>query len=179
MTAKVYHAAVAEFESAAALTAGAHNIIAMGYSRVDSHTPFPVHGIDQVLRQRPSHVGWICAACGLIGIGGAQLMMWWMNGHDYPIWVAGKPPYAWPSTIPITFECMVLLASFGALFGMLGLNKLPRLYHPLFQHSTFWRASDDRFFLAIESRDPKFDSVRTVEHLKQVGGRNVELVEEG
>lgn len=169
---------VAEFESAAAIYEAAKKIIDRGYSHVDSHTPFPVHGMEGVLRHGSSHVGWICAFMGLLGIGGAQLMMWWMNGHDYPIWVSGKTPYAWPSTIPITFECMVLLSGFGAVFGMFGLNRLPRLHHPIFAHSTIWRVSDDRFFLSIEATDPKFDSVATVRFLESIGGKHVEILED-
>ena len=175
---QVYYGAVAEFESPAAIYEAAEKVTAAGYTRVDSHTPFAVHGIDKALRQGPSHIGWIVLSGGIAGILGAQLMMWWMNGYDYPIWVSGKEPYAWPATIPITFECMVLLAAFGAFFGMLGLTKLPRLYNPLFRHSTFGRASDDRFFLSIEARDPRFDQWATVELLREVGGKNVELVKE-
>jgi len=171
-------AAVAEFESAADIYAAAKRVIGEGYRRVDAHTPFPIHGMEHVLKQGSSHVGWICATMGALGIGGAQLMMWWMNAYDYPIWVSGKTPYAWPTTIPITFECMVLLSAFGAVFGMLILNKLPRLYHPLFKHSTIHRVSDDRFFLSVEATDPMFDASRTVELLKRVGGRHVELVAE-
>ncbi len=169
---------VAEFDSASAIHAAAKKIMDLGYAKVDAHTPFPVHGLERVLKQGSSHVGWICAGMGLVGIAGAQLMMWWMNAVDYPIWVSGKQPYAWPSTIPITFECMVLLASFGAVFGMLGINKLPRLHNPIFNHSTIHRATDDRFFLSIEAVDPKFDQVRTVEHLQSVGGKHVELLED-
>lgn len=175
---KRYFGAVAEFESPAAIYEAAKKVIAEGYTKVDTHTPFPVHGIDSVLRQGPSHVGWICLVMGAIGIGGAQLMMWWMNAYDYPIWVSGKQPYAWPATIPITFECMVLLAAFGGVFGMLGLNKLPRLYHPIFRHDTIHRVTDDRFFMSIESSDPKFDTSKTLAFLESVGGSHVALVEE-
>ena len=175
---QTYYGVVAEFDSAAAIFAAARKVTEEGYRRVDSHTPFPVHGIDAVLKHPPSHVGWICAGMGLLGIGGAQLMMWWMNGYDYPLWVSGKEPYSWPTTIPITFECMVLLTAFGALFAMLGFNRLPRLYHPIFKHSTIHRASDDRFFMSIESVDPKFDQQATVQFLTSVGGQNVELVED-
>ncbi|MEM7199912.1 MAG: DUF3341 domain-containing protein [Planctomycetota bacterium] len=173
-----YYGAVAEFESAADVYHAAGKVIADGYSRVDSHSPFPVHGIDAVLKQGPSHVGWVCLLAGATGIGGAQLMMWWMNAVDYPIWVSGKPPYDWPPTVPITFECMVLLAAFGALLSMLAFNKLPRLYNPLFKHSTIHRASDDRFFLSVEAKDPKFDPKATVAFLQSVGGSHVELIEE-
>ena len=169
---------VAEFESAAAIFAAAEQVTAAGYARVDAHTPFVVHGLDKALRQGPSHLGWIVVACGVTGIALAQLMMWWMNAHDYAIWVSGKPPYWWPSTIPITFECMVLLSSFGAVLGMFGLNKLPRLHHPVFAHSQFLRVSDDRFFLSIEATDPKFDSQQTKHFLENLGGKHVAIVED-
>ena len=169
---------VAEFESAAAIYHAAEKVTAQGYTKVDAHTPFVVHGLDRALRQGPSPLGWIVVCCGITGIALAQLMMWWMNAVDYEIWVSGKPPYSWPSTIPITFECMVLLSAFGAVFGMFGLNRLPRLHHPIFKHSTIHRVSDDRFFLSVEATDPLFDASRTVELLKRVGGRHVELVSE-
>ncbi len=169
---------VAEFESAAAIYHAAEKVTNHGYTRVDAHTPFVVHGLDKALRQGPSGLGWLVVCCGITGICLAQLMMWWMNAHDYPIWVSGKLPYDWPYTIPITFECMVLLSGFGAVFGMFALNRLPRLHHPIFQHATFWRASDDRFFLSIEATDPKFDSRETVRFLESIGGKHVAIVED-
>ena len=93
---------VAQFDSATAIYAAAEKITSKGHTRVDAHTPFAVHGLDKALRHGPSPLGWIVLCCGLAGISLAQLMMWWMNAHDYPIWVSGKEPYAWPSTIPIT-----------------------------------------------------------------------------
>ncbi|MBK8099204.1 MAG: DUF3341 domain-containing protein [Planctomycetes bacterium] len=169
---------VAEFDSAAAIYAAAEKTTGHGYTRVDAHTPFPVHGLDHALKQGPSHLGWIVICCGALGIALAQLMMWWMNASDYPIWVSGKEPYAWPSTVPVTFECMVLLSAFGAVFGMFGLNKLPRLHHPIFAHSTIGRVTDDRFFLSIEATDPKFDRRATVTFLESIGGKHVEVLED-
>ena len=168
---------VAQFESPAEIYQAAEKATANGYTRLDAHTPFPVHGLEKALRQGPSPLGWIVVCCGIAGICLSQLMMWWMNAHDYVIWVSGKEPYAWPSTIPITFECMVLLSGIGAVFGMFGLNRLPRLHHPIFAHSTFWRVSDDRFFLSVEAADPKFDSKETVRFLESIGGKHVEIVE--
>lgn len=169
---------VAEFDSAAAIYTAAEKTTAQGYTQVDAYTPFPVHGLDRALKQGPSHLGWFVVCCGITGICLAQLMMWWMNAVDYPFWVSGKEPYAWPSTIPITFELMVLLSGICAVFGMFALNKLPRLHHPIFAHATFWRASDDRFFLAIEAKDPKFDSTQTARFLESLGGKNVAMVED-
>ena len=169
---------VAEFESPAAIFKAAEKITAQGYTKVDAHTPFPVHGLDKALRQGPSHLGWIVICCGAMGICLAQLMMWWMNAVDYTFWVSGKEPYAWPTTIPVTFECMVLLSGFGAVFGMFGINRLPRLHHPIFNHTTIHRATDDRFFLSIEATDPKFDSNQTARFLESIGGKHVEVLED-
>jgi hypothetical protein len=73
---------------------------------------------------------------------------------------------------------MVLLSAFGAVFGMFGINKLPRLHHPIFNHSQIHRATDDRFFLSIESTDPKFDRNATAKLLESIGAKHIELLED-
>ena len=93
--------AVAEFDSAQAIYHAAEQATGAGYSRVDSHTPFPIHGIDKALKQGPSHLGWFVCVGGVLGITVAQLMMYLTNAVDYEFWVSGKEPYAWPSTIPL------------------------------------------------------------------------------
>ncbi len=178
MSAQSYWGVLAEFSSPATIFSAAERTTDAGYTKVDAHTPFPVHGLDGALRQGPSHLGWFVCLGGLIGIVSALLLMWWTNAYDYPTWVSGKPPWAWESTIPVTFELMVLLSALVAVFGMLALNRLPRLYHPIFKHSTVHRVSNDRFFLSIEAQDPKFDRTETVEFLRSLGGENVELLED-
>ena len=54
----------------------------------------------------------------------------------------------------------MLLSAFGAIFGMLAINGLPRFHHPLFGNANFRRASDDKFFIAVEVRDPNYDKAR-------------------
>jgi hypothetical protein len=89
---------------------------------------------------------------------------------------SGKPPNTLAPTIPITFELMVLFSALTAVFGMFLLNRLPRHHHPIFEHSTFHRVTNDKFFLSIEAADPKFDRTQTVNYLRDLGGKNVELV---
>jgi hypothetical protein len=100
-----------------------------------------------------------------------------MNAVDYTFLISGKPLFSWPAFVPVTFELGVLFSAFGAVFGMFALNRLPQLYHPLFQSERFERVTDDRFFISIESADPNFDSEKTVDFLKSIGALEVELID--
>jgi hypothetical protein len=172
---------LAEFESAHDVLHAAEKVRDAGYVLWDTHTPFPVHGMDRAMGLRDSRLGWIVIVFALIGLSGAFAMMHWMNGVDYPTVVGDKPPGApgtLPSMVPILFELTILLSAFGAVLGMLALNRLPRHNHPVFSSDRFRAASDDRFFLSIEARDPKFDPEKTRALLEGVHAARVELVEE-
>ena len=79
--------------------------------------------------------------------------------------------------VPIIFESAILLAAFGAVFGMILMNGLPRPYHPVFNVPAFKRASRDSFFLCIKSEDPKFDQAGTRDFLTGLGAKEVSDVE--
>ena len=51
---------------------------------------------------------------------------------------------------------------------MLALNKLPQPHHPVFNAPRFALASNNRFFLCIEARDPKFDRVQASQFLERL-----------
>jgi len=169
---------LAQYDTSAKVLHAAERVRKAGYTKFDTHTPFPVHGMDAAMGLPDSRVGWIVFFSGLTGVSSAYLMMWWMGGVDYPLIVGGKPGFTLPSSVPIMFELMVLLSAFGALFGMLHLNKLPRHHHPVFESDTFRSASDDKFFISIEAEDPKFDLAETKSVLEGTHPETLELVEE-
>jgi hypothetical protein len=172
---------LAEFETASGVLHAAERVRQSGYVRWDAHTPFPVHGMDRAMGLKDSRLGWIVLACALTGLSGAFVMMNWMNGVDYPTVVGDKPPGApgtVPSMVPILFELTILLSAFGAVLGMLFLNKLPRHHHPIFASERFRRATDDRFFISIDAEDPKFDVDATRAFLEAAHASHVELIEE-
>jgi hypothetical protein len=169
---------LAKYDTTAQVLHAAEKVQKAGYTKYDVHSPFPIHGMDGAMALPDSRVGWIVFFSGLTGVSGAYLMMWWMGAVDYPLVVGGKPGFTLPSSVPIMFELMVLLSAFGALFGMLHLNRLPRHHHPVFDSETFRSASDDKFFVSIEAEDPKFDLAETKAVLEATHAVSVELVEE-
>jgi hypothetical protein len=106
-------------------------------------------------------------------LGGFALQTW-VHSVAYPSVISGKPFFAWPAYIPVTFELAVLGGALGAVLGILALNRLPRHHHPIFASTGFERASDDRFFISIEAGDPRFDASATPELLRQSGASRLE-----
>jgi hypothetical protein len=105
-------------------------------------------------------------------------MIWWMNAYDYPIIVGGKPMFSPFAAFPPSYELTILFGSFGALLGMLFLNKLPRLHHPLLKHRRFALATHDKYFVVIETNDPKYSETETRKLLENIGSKQIEWVEE-
>ncbi|MEW6250641.1 MAG: quinol:electron acceptor oxidoreductase subunit ActD [Planctomycetota bacterium] len=180
-----------EFDSPGALLTAAERIRDAGYARWDTHSPFPVHGIDAAMGIRPTRLPWIVFAAGVLGCLGGLLLQWWTNatnaeqwslvpnflrGHDYVI--SDKPKWSLPANIPVIFETTVLLAALAAVIGMLAMNNLPLWHRPLFAQPRFRRVTHDRFFVSIDARDPRFDEHRTANFLASLGGGAVERIEE-
>jgi hypothetical protein len=62
--------------------------------------------------------------------------------------------------------------------GMLFLNRLPRLHHPLLKHKRFALVTHDRFFLVVETTDPKFSPGDTRNLLQGLNPMSLEEVRE-
>ena len=172
-----HYGVLAEFATPAELYRACERVRDAGFTRWDAHTPFPIHGIEKAMGLRRSKLPWIALVMGLTGVAAGFVLQWWVHTKAYPLVISGKPFFAWPAFIPVTFELGILFAALGAVFGMLALNRLPMHHHPLFQSKVFERVSDDAFFISIESWDPRFDPTATGKMLESFGARSVELVE--
>jgi hypothetical protein len=172
-----YYGMLAEFASPGDLYHACEGVRDAGFTRWDAHTPFPVHGLDRAMGLKRSPLPWIVLAAGLTGATLGFVLQAWVHTSAYPLVISGKPYFSWPAFIPITFELSILFAALGAVFGMFGLNRLPMHHHPLFRSKVFERATDDAFFVSIESWDPRFDPSTTRTLLESLGARRVDLLE--
>jgi mono/diheme cytochrome c family protein len=172
------HGLLAEYTTPQELLDAARRVRDAGYSRWDTFTPFPVHGMDPAMGIRSTRLPWIVFAAGLTGGSLALFFQWWTSTVDYPWIVSGKPFWSVAANIPITFEVTVLFAALTCFFSMLLLNKLPQPSHPLDRYRRFARATNDRFFVLIQASDPKFDRRDTSKLLESTNPRNVETVME-
>ena len=167
---------LAEFGTAEALLGAAKRTRSEGFRQIDAFSPFPVDGMAEVLKLENDHrIGWITLAGGIFGFLGMIGVQLYVNA-DYPIEVGNRPLIAWPAFFVVDFELMILCAVLFAVLGMFIIIGLPKLYHPLFGAPRFGLASQDRFFLYIDARDPKFDRSGTRIFLGGLGASTVEPV---
>ena len=168
---------MAEFDSPSAIVAAAHRTHGAGYRRINAYSPFPVEGLSEAIGYHRDYVALCTLICGVLGALGGFTLEYWTAAVAYPLNVGGRPLLSLPAFIPITFECTVLLASFGAFIGNLLMSRLPQPYHPAFNAPSFLRASQDRFFLCVKSDDAKYNEAETRAFLESLGAIEVSNVE--
>ena len=92
--------------------------------------------------------------------------------------IGGKPMFSPFYAFPPSYELTILFTAFGSILGMMFLNRLPRLHHPLLKNKRFARASHDGYFLVVETTDPKYSEAETRKLLESTGSQHIEIVEE-
>jgi hypothetical protein len=176
MSAPELYGLLAEFETPEALIAATKAARAQGYRELDTFTPFPVYELNGILQLRDRRVLWLGLLGGVFGFCLALGMQIFTN-FDFPINVGGRPLYPLSALLVVVFELTVLFAALTPAFGMLALNGLPRLNHPVFAAPPFHLASRNRFFLCVLATDTRFDPRKTQSFLKGLRPNSVELVE--
>ena len=172
-----FYGLMAQFDSPSAIVAAARRTYEVGYRRINAYSPFPIEGLSEAIGYHRDYVALCTLICGILGALGGFSLQYWTAAIAYPLNVGGRPLLSLPAFIPVTFECTILLGSFGAFIGNLLMNRLPQPYHPAFNAPNFARASQDRFFLCVNSDDPMYDERRTRAFLEGLGAIEVSNVE--
>ena len=171
------HGLMAEFETPDELLAAAQKTYGEGYRRLDAYSPLPVHGLGAAIGFPQTNIAVISFICGVIGGLAGFALQYWVHMIEYPINIGGRPHFSGPMFIPVTFETTILFAAVGTVVALIVLNRLPQPYHPVFNVPEFERASQDRFFLCVESTDPQYETEGTRSFLQSLGPVKVSEVE--
>src|SRR6204780_5080570 len=157
---------VAEFETPGELVEAARRTREAGFRKFDAYTPFPIHELDEAMDLHDNRVSLFTLIGGLIGCASGFGLASWVEAVALPLNIGGRPLISAPMYIPITFELTVLFGGLTAAISMIIMNGLPSPYHPVFNVERFVNASRSKFFLCIESDDPKFDRHETAGFLE-------------
>jgi hypothetical protein len=164
---------MAEFDSAQELLDAAHKTHEAGYQKIDAYSPFPIEGLAEAIGFHTNRVSLVVLLGGLLGGISAYALQYWVAVITYPTNIGGRPYHSWPSFIIVTFELTILFGGLSAAIGMLALNRLPMPYHPVFNVAEFAKASENKFFLVVESSDPKYDTAGTRSFLSGLAPRMI------
>lgn len=168
---------MAEFDAPERLLEAARKTRDAGYRSLDAYSPFPVHGLKEILGFKDRKIQATMLAGGLTGALAGFGMQTYATVFHYPLNIGGRPYFSWPAYIIVTFELTVLFAGLSGLLGLLIYNRLPRLHHPVFNVPAFERASRDRYFLLIKASDPRFRRDEARGFLSGLGPMEVSDVE--
>jgi ActD protein len=165
---------MAEFDTADELVEAGRKAYSEGYRKLDAYSPFPIEALDEAIGIPHTILPWLVFFGGLLGGAAGYSLEYWTQVIHFPLIIGGKPLHSWPNFIPVWFETTVLGASLTAVIGMLGLNGLPLPYHPVFNIESFLEhGQKDKFFLVIESKDPKFKLDSSKKFLSSLNAANV------
>jgi hypothetical protein len=154
------------------LLKGLKQIKAKGIEVADVLTPFPVHGLDKALGMSRSKLTRVAFAGGAVGAIIGFGFQAWVFTQAYPLNFGGKPFFAVPSFIPVTFEMAVLFAAFSMVFAFLISNKLGPGAKTVIHDE---RITDDRFLLVVNVQDE--DNTQAIEAvLNDAGAHGITLI---
>jgi len=170
------HGLMAEYTNPEAAVEAAKRAYAEGYRKMDAYSPMPVEGLAEAIGFTRNAVAPMVLVGGVAGALTGFGLIYFSTVLNYPINVGGRGLNSWPAFVPIMFELTILFGSGTAVLAMILLNRLPLLYHPVFNAPGFAAASSDRFFLCIEATDPKYDAGATRQFLEGLGATAVSEV---
>ena len=167
------YAISAEFSSGEAVLAAARTMRAGGFARLDIFSPLPLPGaIEAIGRSHRSIPYWMGAGGVILGFAAMMGMCIYATAVDYAFDIGGRPLVSWPSFMVPSISFAMLGGALVIFFNWTFLCRLPLLNHPSFNIPGFLRASQDRYFLTVESAGaPDFDAAAVERALGRLASR--------
>jgi hypothetical protein len=134
------------------------------------YSPFPVHGLDEVLGYRRSRLPIAAFMFGITGTILALFTQVWMLGFDWPMIIGGKNHASLPPFVPVTFEFTVLCSAFGMVFTFLIVSDMKPYKWP---RSYDIRSTNDKHVMAVDLEANKLSKSDIANILKASGAEEV------
>lgn len=144
-----------------------------GFKKCDAFTPFPIHGIDQLLGIKRSFIPWITLVFGLAGCLGGMGLQIWVSAIVWPLNIGGKPFLSIPAFIPVTFECTILIGGLATAFALFAICRLPNYHSKIFDKEI----TNNAFALYIPATERGFKEEDVKELLIKSGAYEIKLLE--
>jgi len=138
---------VGVFDDEDVLLNGVTTIRKSGVKIHEVYSPYPVHGLDEVLGYRRSRLPIAAFMFGITGTSLALFTQVWMLGYDWPMIIGGKNFASLPPFVPVIFEFTVLLAALGMVGTFLIASDLKPYKWP---RQFDIRSTEDKHIMAID-----------------------------
>ena len=136
----------------------------------EAFSPYPVHGIDDVLGYKRSRLPKAAFMFGALGLTLALLMQFWMMGYDWQMIIGGKNFASLPPFVPVSIEFTVLLSA----LGMVGTFMVASDLKPYKKPKIFdVRITDDKHVIAIDLAENKLSKEEISTLVAQTGAEEV------
>ncbi len=133
-------------------------------------TPFAVHGMEDAMGWDRSRIPIVGFIFGALGTTTALVGMGWILSSDWPQNFGGKPHFALPAFIPITFELTVLFAALSMVAAFLiSCNLAPGVKKNILDK----RITDDKFLISFDITQNNVDVKAIKSVLKETGATEV------
>ncbi len=160
---------VGSFKDEAVLFPAVKAVRKAGYKIHDVFTPYAVHGLDHEMGLRETSIHTAGFIYGITGTATALGGISYILVQDWPLNIGGKPHFALPAWIPITFELTVLFAAVGMTMTFCYLCQLAPFVK---KHHFVLRSTDDTFAMVIECSG-KTNSQEVIAFLEAKGAADV------
>lgn len=164
---------MAEFDSAQAIVDATRKAVAAGFTKIEAYTPVPIEELNDIIYRKRTILPKLSLLGGLAGMATGFALQYWASVIEYPMNIGGRPYASWTAFVVPSYELTILFSALATAGGMIALNGFPQPYHPVFNTPRFSLASSDKFFLVVETIDPRFDTDQTPRFLQDLGAKGV------
>ena len=168
---------IGEFRGAEDVVGVARGLRSAGFTRWEVYGPAPIEEIEQLVpTRRGFYITLVMVIAAIVGACLGYFIQYWAHVTSYPLNVGGRPYNSWPGFVPTAWEVCALFTVYFGFFAFVVACRLTRLDHPLFAAPGFERATQDRFFVCVESSDQRYEAERLRQFFERHGALGVSEV---